>query len=535
MPKAKASVVLVYPNLSHIGLSNMGFVSVFRELSSVPGLNCERAFLQPERTTPRTIESNLPISKFGTVAFSISFENDYLNLLKILFLSGINPLREERGEGDPLIVCGGVAPTLNPLPLVPFVDAFFLGEGESEIAKLGEALVRNAIPGKEALLEELGDSQFFFIPKYWTAGQSARPRRNWIRSLDEFETFAVVGGAKSPLGSMLLVELGRGCGRGCRFCAAGCIYRPPRNRKLDSVLGTVKRNTGDVRAVGLVSASVSDYPSIDTVSERIHALGKRVSISSMRADSVTKTASAMKSLLSTISSSGTKSIALAPEIGTERMGNVVNKRLNVRAFLDTVQAAGEAGIGEVKLYFLIGLPLEQREDIDAIGDLVSSAQNAFAGDWGSRRQRRLTVSVNPFVPKPWTPFQWAGMEREDELEEKMNIFKRSLSRKRGVKLILKSIRQAIIQAAIARGDDRLGMGLFHREKEGIQFRFALRRVGIDIENHVHEPRPVNSEFPWEIIDSGIERSFLLKEYARAKEGQSSPECDVTTCKLCGVC
>src|SRR5215471_8895623 len=466
-PRGPLSVCLVYPNSYAVGMANLGFQAVFRILSDDPRVTVDRGFLPDGSRSawPRTLrafESDRPLGDFDVIALSISFETDYLHVLDILALAGLPLRRAVRRATAPLVLAGGPATFLNPEPLAEFVDLFLIGEAEE---MLPEFVARAAAgsPGRDAILERTEDVAGAyrpdrFQPHYDVEGSLAEveydgpfePRvvRRYLAQLDRRETASEILSPDAVFGDMFLIEGSRGCEWGCRFCAAGFMYRPVRYRSLDGLKRSVARGLGERRTIGLVGAEMASQPGIASLCQEIAAAGGRGSPSSLKADLITP------ALARALGSGGNRSVTVAPEAGSERMRRVINKNLTEAEVLRAAEWLVGGGVEALKLYVMVGLPTETDADVDAIGNLVRAVRaRLMAG--GRPKGGSILVSINPFVPKPWTPFQWELMEDLASLKRKLARVRRQLSTIPAVQVETESLREGYLQTLLSRGDRRV--------------------------------------------------------------------------------
>ncbi|MBW2688343.1 MAG: radical SAM protein [Deltaproteobacteria bacterium] len=547
----RLSVALVYPNTYHQGMSNLGLQTVYQMLNSRDDTLCERFFLpDPEDLDEHrrtgfplvSVESQRPLADFDLVAFSISFENDYLNLPALFQLGRLPLWREERNERHPLVLCGGVCAFLNPEPLADIMDIFAVGEAEVILPQLMEGLLDPDTNGRKELLNRLLQLPGVYQPggyvlSYEETGelQEMAPcgnlpqhvERQWQSNLDDSQSSTCVATPDTEFGSMHLVEVSRGCPRACRFCAAGFIYRPFREHSLDHLRHEILDEEKPVGRIGLVAAAVSDYGELADIGREIIEHGGEVSVSSVRIDAITE------DQVSVLAEAGHKTLALAPEAGSQRMRDVINKGIDEEQILAAVKLLAEGGIPNLKLYFMIGLPTESDIDVIAIADLTVKIRQVWEAI-GKQRGRlgRLHLSVNPFVPKPWTPLQWAPMERRGQLEKKYRLLQKRLRPLPNVELNFESLRQAEIQGFFARGDRRVGRTL-PLLAEGSSLKAACRQVGLDPAFYLHRERGADELFPWDIIEQGVQREHLREEYEQASAAQLGYICH-PGCSRCGL-
>jgi radical SAM superfamily enzyme YgiQ (UPF0313 family) len=548
----RLSIALVYPNSYHQAMSNLGFQAVYRLLNQRTDTLCERFFLpDPEDLAEYrrqklplvSLESGCQLADFDLVAFSISFENDYLNL-PFLFEHGRLPLfRAERTERHPLVLCGGVCAFLNPEPLAEIMDFFAVGEAESILDGLLNVLFDGGASGRTALKEQLAGTRGIYLPEFYQvdyqpdgriAAITSRPpappqvTREWLADLDKLPTSSAVLTEATALGDMYLTEVSRGCSRACRFCAAGYSYLPVRERSLETLQNEARVGLRQRDKIGLVGAAVSDYSHIEALNETILECGGKTSLASLRIDALRRSeAEALKA-------SGHKTVALAPEAGSQRMRDLINKGIDEAQVIEAVKLLAEVGIPNLKLYFLIGLPQETLEDIEAIVELALRVRDIWLQAGRQRGQiGQVTLSVNPFIPKPFTPLQWAGMESLKTLKKKVALLRSRLNRQPHLALNVESLRSAQLQSVLARGDRRLATCLPDLAA-GEPLAGTLRKIAVTEEFFSQRTRETDEVFPWEVIASGVDKSYLLSEYRQALDGKLSPRC-FTGCQRCGIC
>jgi radical SAM superfamily enzyme YgiQ (UPF0313 family) len=548
----RLSVALVYPNTYHQAMSNLGFLSVYQLLNSREDTLCERFFLPVDEDLAEhrktgyplfSLESGRLLTDFDLIAFSISFENDYLNLPHIFHLAQIPLQSAERGDRFPLVISGGVCAFLNPEPLAEIMDLFVVGEGEAIVPALVQTIGRSGDQGRGDLLKRLAAVPGIYVPtRYqveylpdgtvggWSHSAEAPPRvaRQWVRDLDETQSRSFVLTEQTEFSDMSLIEISRGCSRGCRFCAAGFLYLPPRERSLDKLIDQVEQGLCERDKLGLVGAAVSDYSRIEELNQAILQRDGKISVASLRIDSLTVAE------VEALGASGHRTLALAPEAGSQRMRDAINKGLDRQQILHAVSLLAEGRIPNLKLYFLVGLPGEQDADIDEMIELVGAIREIWVAE-GKKRGRlgNLTLSVNPFIPKPFTPFQWAAMAEEKYLKRTFQRLRSAVARMANTEVIFESLRSAVLQAFLARGDRRVGRVLPHLAA-GDNLKAACRKAGLDPAFYVTRQRGQNERFPWEILDSGVHRQVLWREYQLGLAAHSSPRC-FDGCTRCGVC
>lgn len=555
-------VCVAYPNTYPLAMANLGFQSIFHIFESDPLVDADRAYLpdSDERAGIRargdmllSFEHGRPLSGFDVLAFSIAFETDYLNLISMLRMAGIPLRRADRaGRGYPVIIAGGSAVFLNPEPIADFVDLFLIGEGEEMVPEFLAAWHRSRDMASGARLDALAlvDGAYrpdWFTPVYTDVGPIAnveyrgpgdpRVRRRMVRDLDRFRTASLILTDESVFGDMYLVEASRGCQWGCRFCAAGFMYRPIRYRSPENLTAEARRGLGERRVIGLVGAEMSTVPGVAAIAESIADAGGRLSPSSLKADCITP------DLAAALSRNGNRSVTIAPEAGSERMRKVINKNLTEAEILRAADLMVGEGVEHLKCYFMIGLPEETEADVREIarltGTILAQAQS------GRKRISRVTVSLNPFVPKPWTPFQWDPMEDARTLKAKIATLRSELGRMGGIELDAESPREAYFQTLVSRGDRRVGAILERLDAAGCTLPGdiwrELKKIGHDggalpdPDFYVTRRYAQHETLPWDFIDHHIHKWFLSSERKKAHFEHQSKPCDVTRCTVCGAC
>jgi radical SAM superfamily enzyme YgiQ (UPF0313 family) len=479
----KLPVALVFPNTYYLGMSSLAVHALYRLWNALDDVVCERVFADPPGP-PLSLESAAPLDYFPVVAFSISYEVDYFNVVDILRSASIPPRAADRDDTHPLIVAGGPAVTANPEPLAPLLDAVVIGEVEPIFDQLTAALHLVA-DGRDASLEALAQIPGLYLPHQATG--DAPPRRiprQWLQDLDTVPTHSAIFTPDTEFGGMALIEIARGCGRGCRFCLAGYAYRPPRQRSVDNILAQARELLKFQDRLGLVSAAVSDHSAIDQLATELRALGARISVSSMRVDPVSEP------LLRALAESGTRTLTIAPEAGSERLRRAINKTQTEDHVLRAVDLAARYDFAQLKLYFMLGLPGEQDADVQAIIDLALACAGRFS--------RQVTVNVTPFVPKAHTPFQRLAQTPAREVKRRLDRVERGL-RKHRIDVKSESPAWAEIQGILARGDRRLAAALLTVDRPSpASWRRALDAVGLSLPDLLGE-RPAGDPLPWAFI------------------------------------
>ena len=534
----KFSICLIYPNSYHVGMSNLGFQTLYHLLNLEEDIVSERAFLPaPEdvqehhqtRTPLFSLESQKPLSDFDILAFSISFENDFLNILSILELAHVPMESRHRGKGHPLVMAGGVSVFLNPEPLSQFFDLFILGEAEEVIGEFLEAyrLHFSGRQKKDDLLKKLVEIEGVYIPKFYQVtyredgrieamdpkpGFPSKVKRRWIREIDRFSTRSTLFTPNTELRGMALVEVNRGCPRGCRFCAACFVYHPFRSRSLPVLESLSKEALSEEHRIGLTGTAVSDYPHLVPLCENILIKRGGISLASLRVDAISDP------LAECLRESETLSVSIAPEAGTERLRKVLRKGYAEEEILKSVDILVEHGLLQIKCYFLIGLPSETDEDVKAILDLSKQIRHRILSKRkGEKGRWNIVLSVNPFIPKPATPFQWLPLEEVGELKRKLKMIQRGLKGERGIEMIHDLPKWAYIQTLFSKGDRKVGKILMAAHQSQGDWSRALRETNFNADFYVYRRRDLNEIFPWDFIDHGISKDVLRKEYIKAME------------------
>ena len=473
-PGRRTPVAFLYPNTYHLGMSNLGLHILYQILNR-EGWACERVFL-PEtkkreeyaktKTALFSMETQRPLADFPYICATISFEMDYLNFLIQLQMGHIKLLAEERGEKDPFVIIGGPCATFNPEPLAEFADLVVIGEGEETLPKLLRLLEQLRMEKKTRREKLLAAAQLpgvyvphFYVPQYDRTGAftgmehlATVPEiisRQWVKELDAYPHTSAIISPYTEFANMFIVEVARGCGRHCRFCMAGYCFRRPRNRKLEMLLQDIRQRPENTAKVGLMGAAVSDYPEMKQLTSTLAEEHISFSCASLRADSLDR------KLVQALAESGQRTMTVAPEAGSVRMRDAINKGITEEHIYQAMEYAALAGMPNIKLYFMIGLPGETDEDIDEMIAMVHRVRYRM-DELGHKGD--LILSVNAFIPKPFTPYQWSPLEDVKVLKHRFKILQNGFRKDRRIRLLTESLKETLLQAALARGDRRLGKG-----------------------------------------------------------------------------
>jgi radical SAM superfamily enzyme YgiQ (UPF0313 family) len=542
-------IALCYPNLYYVGMSNLGFQGVFKLCNDFPGVLCERGFLPDDEDAAElerggsplvSLDSATPLRDFHVLAFSVSFENDYLHVLKMLRMAGV-PLRaKDRGPRDPIVLLGGAAMFLNPEPLAPFADVIAVGEGETLVPKLLAALA--GAPEPRAGLGVLSPKDGFYVPsryevRYHADGTVAAydgpgtvvRQRGWPGGMGLPQS--VVLTPNTEMSMKFLVEISRGCPCMCRFCWAGYNYLPVRGFSRSQIVARAREVRPHTRKIGLVSTAVCDHPEIEGIVDDLAGLGYEVSVASLRLDDLTP------EFVLKLADTGVQGLTLAPECGSDRMRRILNKQFTNTEILDRATWIFENGIENLRLYYMVGLPWEQHEDVEAIVTLTEGIrERMLAVARGRGRIGRLHPSVNPFVPKPGTPYQWLPMEDPRETDRKLQYLRKAFGRMPNVDAIIKSARTGYTQSVLALGDRRVADALEHACVNHVDLRRGLKAAGLDPGFYLFRGRGRDEVLPWDIVDNGVSKAYYLRELDKSRQEKLSPHCpEIQGCIRCGVC
>lgn len=517
-------IALIYPNSYYLGMSNLGFQTIYSILNSHDNIVCERVFWEPQKRKleqPISLESQRPLPDFDVLAFSISYELDYFNVVQILKASRMPLLASERDERHPLIIAGGPCVTANLMPLSSFFDCFAIGEGEAILPIFIPTLTEGIEGKKDELLKKLALLPGIYIPSKY----DGKPvKRQWLADLDSVATTSVILTPDTEFANVYLIEIARGCGWGCRFCLAGFQFRPFRFRPLDRLIKQAENGLKCTNRIGLLAAAVSDHPEVGELAHMLHRMNAEISVSSLRFRPFSQ------ALLRALAKSGAQTITLAPEAGSERLRRIINKCVAESDIVEAVDKIAGLGIRQIKLYFMIGLPTETDADIDETIRLILALKERVEGT-----VTRITITAEPFVPKAGTPFQWLPMASEDMLTERMNRIKNALA-KSGIEVRGESVGWSLIQGVLARGDAKLGSVLANMQRNSLaSWRKTLGECDLDANFYIHRELPFSEPLPWSVLDSGVKLDYLKGELEKAHRSIETLPCPPTECHECGVC
>jgi len=531
----KLRVALVFPNTYFVGMSNLGFQTVYKLFNAEADIVCERAFLPPKTELAAqvasgapllTLESQTPVGDFDVMAFSVSFEWDYTNVLTLLRLAGL-PLRAEaRTQRHPLVIIGGAVTFVNPEPLALFADAIAAGEGEVLIPSLLRAF--QGASDRADLLRRLATERGFYIPSFYDVrykddgtiaafvpragtGAPAVVKKAALKTTDAVDPPATtIFTPDTEFGSRFLVEVVRGCANLCRFCWAGYNYLPVRAFPKERILQLAERARPHANRVGLVSIALCDHPEIEEILTRLAGMGYSISPESLRLDDITP------KLVGLLHESGERTITIAPETGSDRLRRVINKTITNDEILASAEMIFASGIENLKLYYMIGLPTETDDDLVAIRDLTLQMRERMLTYARPRGQiGRIVGSVNPLIPKPGTAFQWLPMEDPAVTDRKIKRLRGLMAGVDNVYFNIKSERHSYYQALLSLGDRRVAPAIEVAERNGQNWRAAVAESGVDADFYIFRDRSRDAALPWDIVDGGMKASFFRSEYAKS--------------------
>jgi radical SAM superfamily enzyme YgiQ (UPF0313 family) len=488
------------------------------------------------------METQRPLANFPYICAMLSFEMDYLNFLTQLQLGHIKRLEKDRGEQDPFVIIGGPCATFNPEPLADFADMAVIGEGEETLPKLLEFLEHLRMEKKTRQEKLLAAAQLpgvyvprLYVPQYnemddfsamnRIADVPEKITRQWVKNLEAYPHTSAIVSPYTEFANMFIVEVARGCGRHCRFCMAGYCFRKPRTRNLERLLEDIRRRPAQTAKVGLMGAAVSDYPEMQALTEELVRDNVPFSCASLRADSLDLP------LVQALAKSGQRTMTVAPEAGSVRMRAAINKGIEEEHIFQAMEYAALAGMPNIKLYFMIGLPGESDADIEDMIALVHRVRKRM-DELGHSGE--LVLSVNAFVPKPFTPYQWSPLEDIRVLKRRFKLLQDGFKRDKRIRLLTESLKETVLQAVLARGDRQLGKVLFWASENRTGLKEAFRFHHIVPEELACREFETKAALPWDHLDIGVTKAYLLKERECSQAGKFTPGC-FDGCKRCGVC
>ncbi len=498
---------LVYPNSYYVGMSNLGVHAIYSLLNGCSEVLCERAFWEKSNSKtgppPVSIESQRPLTDFAILAFSISYELDYFNIVPILKASGLPLYAADRDERHPLVIAGGPCITANPTPLSPFFDCFGIGEAEAILPAMLPLLSKHLGGKRSHLLQSLATVPGIYVPQHYSGTPVAR---QWVRNLDDFPVASTVLTYDTELGDLYLMEVERGCNWHCRFCLVSNAFCPMRYRSTDRLLAQAEQGLKYRKRLGLVGPAVSDHPQINEILPKLSQMGASISTSSLRI----KPLSPM--LLGELARGGAHTVVLAPEAGSQRLRQVLKKGISGEDILEAVGKVAEQNTQQLKLYFMIGLPTETDEDVEEIIKLALKCKDILDR---KRKGCQITLNISPFVPKAGTPFQWLPMEQPAALNRRLSLLKHGLIPK-GIRIKSESPPWSEVQAVLARGDSRVAQVLAGTEEVSLAgWRRAVAECRLDVDYLAHRQWDIRQPLPWGMLDLGTEPGLLEKEMERA--------------------
>ncbi|MCX5829328.1 MAG: radical SAM protein [Deltaproteobacteria bacterium] len=542
------NICLAYPNRYRTGMDNLGFQTVYRLLNQHPSVLCERVFLPdpgdegffaPGPLSLFSLESQQPLREFDIVAFSISFENDYPHILKMLDMARIKLLSRERDESDPIIIGGGICVTMNPEPLADFFDLFLIGEAEEILPEFLLNLLRPREARetrKDDLLRLQKDVLGVYVPALYNVTYRAdgpidnmipldpslprKIQKQWAQDIQAFSTETVISSPDTDFGTMFLTEVSRGCSRGCRFCAAGYLYRPSRFRKRENLEKSIRRGLETGKKIGLMGTAVSDHPELIDICRYILSRQGKIGASSFRLDQLTPT------LLELLKEGGLETLALAPETGSQRLRDLIRKGIQDEDISRGAINLLENGFLHVRLYFMIGLPTEAADDVEAIIELIKRLSQLSLPSTGPQEKRfkKITVSINQFIPKAGTPFQWYPLENIQLIKKKIRKITDSFRGQGNIKVLSDPPKRNYLQSLLATGDRRVGKILLALHFQQGAWSKALKEAPLQSDFFVYRPRDTTETLPWDFIDTGVPKALLIREFQAAQQLSTEKNC-----------
>jgi len=525
-------VALAFPNTYFVGMSNLGFQTIYRLFNDLDDVVCERVCLPGRQELAaqlasgkplRTIESGTPVRDFDVFAFSVSFEWDYTNVVSMLRLAGIPVRAAARTPHDPLVVIGGAVTFVNPEPLAPFADVIAAGEGEVLVPPLMSAI--GEASDRDDLLRRLAAERGFYVPSFYDVeyaadstiaayvprtgtGAPAIVKKAAVKSTERMDPPSTrIFTPDTEFGSRFLIEVVRGCANLCRFCWAGYNYLPVRAFPADRILELARAARPHAGRAGLVSIALCDHPEIERILSGLIEMGYSISPASLRLDDLTS------SIVGMLHQSGERSITIAPETGSDRLRRVINKTVTNAEILDKADLIFASGMENLKLYYMIGLPTENDADLESIRDLTAELRDAMLRHARPKgRIGRIVASVNPLIPKPGTTYQWLPMEDPALTDRKAKRLRGLVADLDNVYFNIKSERHSYYQALLSLGDRRVAPAIEAAERNGGNWRAAVAEAGVDADFYIFRDRSGDATLPWDIIDGGMKSQFFRAEF-----------------------
>jgi len=533
-------VAVVYPNVYRVGMGNLGFQFLYHYLNAHPRFSAERFFYAHPgpiqkglERGPLSEESHRTLRDFRLIAFSVPFENDYPAVPAALLAAGIPPFEKDRKASDPLIIAGGVSVSVNPEPLAPFLDLVFIGEIEEGGEEVGFfsrfadilSLSSRGVVDRTGILDQFRDMPGVYVPSAYTFDfgkdgiiQAIRVKSGFPDRVTAVKRpskegpvpVSVLFSPEAEFGESLLVETNRGCGRGCRFCAAGWIHFPVRHATFERFRQDVDGALQAGRTVGLIGSDLAGHPELEDILTSIVERGGKFSLSSIRPEGLSPR------VIQLLARTGQKTATLAPEVASPRLKNVIGKEIPSERFYELVQKLVTAGIPNLRFYFMIGLPTETDDDVRAVVDFVLASRKIFLeASRPMKKIGKIGVQVNPFIPKPWTPFQWAPMGLSGDLQKRVKIIQAGLGKEPNLVVRVESIRQAASQGMFSRGDRRVAKVLHQIASEKVSPQAAFKNQQIDPAFYLYRERSFDEIFPWDVTDHGVRKEALWRIFAKA--------------------